>query len=198
LNSTFTKPLKGIIFDLDGTLADTGLNFPKICTDAGLPVGTRILEHCAELNDPRRVEEILSIVEQHELDGAKQARWILDAEETLLKFRQANVPMAIVTRNMNKAARLTIERLGIPIDLVITRDDCLPKPHPEGLLMIADQWQMSPSELAYVGDFKFDIEAAKNAKMMSCLIANKRNQHLFPRADKVIYLFEELIHLLGV
>ena len=41
--------LKGIIFDLDGTLANTYLDFPQMCRDAGLPEGTRILEHCAAL-----------------------------------------------------------------------------------------------------------------------------------------------------
>ena len=198
MNSTFTKPLRGIIFDLDGTLADTGLNFPQMCIDAGLPEGTRILEHCAKLDDQTRINEILSIVEQHEMTGAGNASWILDAQQVLSKLQQANVPMAIVTRNMRRAAKLTIEQLGIPIELVITREDCLPKPDPDGLLMVAKQWCISPHELAYVGDFQFDLMAAKSAKMKACLLANVRNQHLHDEAEKVIYLFEELLFMCGL
>jgi HAD superfamily hydrolase (TIGR01509 family) len=188
--------LKGVIFDLDGTLADTKLDFAKMCIDAGLPVGTKILEHCASLNDPVKVKQILSVVEQHELDGANQASWILDAESVLNQFDRDKIPMAIVTRNMREATRITIERLGIPIELVITRDDCLPKPDPEGLLMVSKQWGISPSECVYVGDFQFDLIAAKQAQMMACLIANDRNQHLFSMADKVITRFDELNELL--
>lgn len=192
MNSNTSKLLKGIIFDLDGTLADTQLDFARMCSDAGLPIGTKILEHCAELDDLAEVERILSIVEQHELDGANRASWILDAESVLNKFHQASIPMAIVTRNMKEAARITIERLSIPIELVVTREDCLPKPHPEGLLKVAKQWSTSPEDLIYVGDFQFDLVAAKRAKMMSCLLANERNQHFFEMADLVISSFQEL------
>ena len=191
-----SNSIKGFIFDLDGTLADTKLDFAKMCTDAGLPVGTKILEHCASLNDPVQVKQILSVVEQHELEDANHAEWFLDAETVLHEFNRANIPMAIVTRNMREAARITIERLGIPIDLVITREDCLPKPNPDGLLMVAKQWDISPSELVYVGDFQFDLIAAKQAQMMACLIANQRNKHLFDMADKVITNFDQLSELL--
>ena len=163
-----------------------------MCIDTNLPVGTKILEHCAQLNQPQRVKQILSIVEHHEMEGARQASWILDAELTLSRFAELDVPMAIVTRNMKQAARLTIEKLNIPIEFLITREDCLPKPDPEGLLMVSREWKIPPRELVYVGDFQFDLIAAKRAKMMSCLLANHRNQHLFSKADKVIKNFSEL------
>ena len=184
--------LKGIIFDLDGTLANTYLDFPKMCLDADLPIGTKILEYCEGLSDPDEVLRILSIVEQHELDGAKKAEWIHDAEIILSRFCNANIPMAIVTRNMKVAAKQTIEKLGIPIELVITREDCLPKPHPQGLLKVAQQWNISSQDLIYVGDYRFDLEAANRAGMMACLLANDRNKEFHMMADKVIERFQEL------
>ncbi len=185
-------PLKGIVFDLDGTLANTFLDFSQMCLEAGLPIGTKILEHCAALNDEVKAAEILAIVESHEMIGAQRAEWILDAEFILRKFYQANIPMAIVTRNMRQAAKITIDKLKIPIDFVITREDCLPKPDPEGLLIVAKTWGLSPADLIYVGDYQFDLIAAKNAGMKSCLLANQRNQHFFPMADKIINNFVEL------
>ena len=100
--------------------------------------------------------------------------------------------MAIVTRNMRSATQLTIENLNIPIDLIITREDCQAKPDPEGLLIIADHWNILPKNLIYVGDYLFDLEAAKNAGMMSCLLANQRNEQFQYMADKVIDNFAEL------
>ena len=192
MHNPIIKQLKGIIFDLDGTLANTHLDFPQMCIDAGVPVGTRLLEHCASLTDKSRSAEILSIVEQHEIDGASRAEWILDAEQILSQLKDLKIPMAIVTRNMRVAAKYTIQKLSIPIDFVITRQDCQPKPDPEGLLMVARHWDISPENLVYVGDYKFDIEAAKNAGMMAILLANHRNQAFHSIADKVIHNFKEL------
>ncbi|MCW9000582.1 MAG: HAD hydrolase-like protein, partial [Kangiellaceae bacterium] len=79
-----------------------------------------------------------------------------------------------------------------PIDLIITREDCLPKPHPEGLLKVAEQWQITPKELAYVGDYKFDLMAAKNAGMRAILLSTKRNAEFHTLADWVIDDFSEL------
>jgi HAD superfamily hydrolase (TIGR01549 family) len=187
--------LKGIIFDLDGTLANTYLDFSQMCREAGLPKGTKILEHCAALNDEQRVSEILSIVEKHEMQGAHRAEWILDAKKILIQFEQEKIPMAIVTRNMRKAASLTIDKLGIPIEYIITREDCAPKPDPQGLIAVAKHWSIDPAQLVYVGDYQFDIMAAKNAGMMSCLLANERNNEFHQLADKVIHNFEQLRQL---
>ena len=193
MNTLETSPFKGIIFDLDGTLADTKLDFAQMCIDSGLPVGTRILEHCDSLDEPQQIDAILRIVEKHEMEGANQASWIADAPEVLSLLNKASIPMAIVTRNMRKAAQLTIDKLSIPIEFLITREDCLPKPHPDGLLMVANQWKIPPSQLVYVGDFKFDMIAAKQAGMNACLLANDRNAPFHHMADKVIQSFRELL-----
>jgi HAD superfamily hydrolase (TIGR01549 family) len=187
--------LKGIIFDLDGTLANTYLDFPQMCRDAGLPEGTRILEHCAALNDEARVLEILAIVEQHEMQGALRAEWILDAKQILDQFAQEKIPMAIVTRNMREAANSTVEKLKIPIEYIITREDCAPKPDPQGLLKVASQWGIPPAQLIYVGDYKFDLIAANSAGMMSCLLANQNNSQFNHLADETIVNFKQLHQL---
>ena len=42
MQQAISHDLQGVIFDLDGTLANTHLNFPQICLEAGLPEGTKI------------------------------------------------------------------------------------------------------------------------------------------------------------
>ena len=183
---------KGLIFDLDGTLADTQLDFPKICAEAGVPPGTPLLEYCDSLDDENRAKAIHQIIEKHEVEGAHQSSWIDGAENMLHALANLSIPLAIVTRNMRAAASITIKKLSIPIDLVITREDCKPKPHPEGLLRVANQWQIAPHELAYVGDYKFDLMAAKNAGMHAVLLSTKRNNEFHAMADWVIGNFAEI------
>ncbi|BFM10988.1 HAD family hydrolase [Simiduia litorea] len=187
--------LSGIIFDLDGTLADSQLNFTAICDELAIPHQTPLLEYQQTLSCPLAVARVQSVIEKHEMAGAARATWIADAEVVLNRFAAAKVPMAIVTRNMRKATDLTVKKLKIPIDLVITREDCQQvKPHPEALLYIAKQWQMPTQQLAYVGDYKFDIEAARRAGMRSILWRNHSNANVVAEADHAIERFEELFN----
>ena len=59
-------------------------------------------------------------------------------------LRAKSLPLAILTRNMPEAAQITIDKLGIDIELVLTRYDAQPKPHPEGIHLICQQWQLAP------------------------------------------------------
>lgn len=192
------RSFKGFIFDLDGTLADSALDFNAMRRELSLAPGTPLLEHLATLTCPDARQHFHSVVERHELQGAENARWIGDAEQTLCGLKQQGVPLAIVTRNMRSATRRTIERLQIPIERVITREDVAQvKPHPEALLRIANEWQLPAESLAYVGDYTFDLEAAHAAGMGAILWRNAHNAHLAERAHHCIDQFNQLFALVN-
>lgn len=187
----------GIIFDLDGTLADSKLNFSAMRAELNLPEGTGLLEYLAGLTCPDTRAQAQAIIERHEQEGAHAATWIDGAEAALDALKHAGIPMAILTRNMRSATELMVKRLQIPIELILTREDCTQvKPHPEGLLRIANHWQKSPKNLAYLGDFKFDLEAAKRANMQAWLWRNGTNQEFETMADAVFKRFEDVVERL--
>ncbi len=185
--------IKGVLFDLDGTLADSRLEFSAMCIEANLPVGTPLLEHCATLGDCDEARNLQMIIERHEMAGAERAEWIGGADVLVNQLFNAGVPMAIVTRNMRRAAERMVEKLDIPISLLITREDCQPKPNPEGLLQVSRQWQIPVDSLAYVGDYKYDMLAASNAGMLGVLKRNERNAEFVDLAHVAISDFEELL-----
>ena len=102
------------------------------------------------------------------------------------------MPMAIVTRNFQQAAQIKIRNNAMPITRVITREDAPAKPNPEALLLIAREWQLKPERILYVGDFRYDVEAANNAGMHSCLYAPDEQPDYAHQADLVIRHFDEL------
>jgi HAD superfamily hydrolase (TIGR01549 family) len=187
------KRLQGVLFDLDGTLANSQLDFAAMCVEADLPVGTPLLEYCARLGDCDESRNLHAIIEKHEMAGAERAQWIAGADVLVNRLFDAGVPMAIVTRNMRRATDLMVSNLEIPISLLITREDCLPKPDPEGLLLIAKQWGIGVEFLAYVGDYKYDLLAARNAGMLGVLLRNSRNAQFADLADLTITEFDELL-----
>lgn len=184
--------ISAIAFDLDGTLVDSKLDFAAICDEIGWPRGTPLLEKLATLGQGAEAGRANEIIRQHELAGARAASWMPGAADCIQHLHRQNYPLAILTRNMREATALMVERLQIPISLVLTREDCAAKPDPEGLLLIANQLAVSSKQLLYVGDYLFDLQVAANAGAASCLYLNQSNQIFVTEADYCIRHFSEL------
>ena len=60
--------------------------------------------------------------------------------------------------------------VGDTLYILAGRDEAPPKPHPGGLLHLAERWRVAPSELVMVGDYRFDLECAKAAGARSVLV----------------------------
>lgn len=183
--------IRAVAFDLDGTLVDSRLDFPAIRAELGFPDGVGLLEHLATLDDPEQVAWGNAVIAHHEMHGAACATWMPGANTLLERLREHGVPTAILTRNMRPAVELVSERLGLDVDLVLSREDCAPKPAPDGLLQIAAGLAVRPVELVYVGDFLFDLQAARAAGSVSCLYRTAENADYATSADWVIDHFDE-------
>ena len=164
--------------------------------ETGCPEGEGLLEYVDSLASLDEQEAALAVIHRHELAGAEQATWMPGAEALLARLCARGIPMAILTRNSREVSRLTLERLDCPIDFLVCREDAPPKPDPSGLLMIASRWDIQAGELAYIGDFRFDIEAANRAGMRSVLYLQDKNRSYAAKAALCFEHFEELEALL--
>ncbi|MGB2427452.1 MAG: HAD family hydrolase [Alteromonas sp.] len=159
------RSAQGVIFDLDGTLVESNLDFAEIRRAIGCPTGVDVLKYIAELPSLHTQSQAHQVVLQHELDDAQDAAWLSGAKDFVEKLHAQDVPMAIVTRNCQAATQIKMENNSIPIDIVLTREDAPAKPDPTALLMIAQRWQIPCEQLLYVGDYIYDEQAAANANM---------------------------------
>jgi HAD superfamily hydrolase (TIGR01509 family) len=159
---------QGVIFDLDNTLVSSSLNFKQIRAEIGCTEHDDLLSYIEQLPE-QQAKAAMDIVLNHEYQDAESAMLMPGVQACLAEFSKQNIKMAVVTRNCQHAAQLKLAKTALNFDLVLTRDDAPAKPDPTALLQVVKQWQLMPKDCIYVGDFLFDIQAAQNANMDSCL-----------------------------
>jgi 2-phosphoglycolate phosphatase len=186
---TLTNPApRAIIFDLDGTLADT---FPLIVaawnaavtphtgqtySDAdviarfGIPDPQMIRRELADRGGAA-CEQAIEIYHQHyEQRHADVVKPFDGITEMLEALRRRDVPLGVMTGKGRRSARITFDSLGWShlFQSVITGDDVMEqKPHPSGPLAVARALRVQPGQCAFVGDSPADIGAGKNARMIT-------------------------------
>lgn len=199
---TLPRP-RAVLFDLDGTLADTAPDLAtamnKVRTDRGLaptpyeqlrPVasaGARGLIGASFGLKPGEegYEELrIAFLDTYEAAIAVHSS-LFEGMHTLLEGLQArNVAWGIVT---NKAARFTdllVPRIGLGHAGCVISGDTTPhsKPHPAPLLEAARRLGIAPGECWYVGDDLRDIQAGRAAGMVTIAAAWGYCGHAEPAA----------------
>jgi HAD superfamily hydrolase (TIGR01549 family) len=186
--------LRGVIFDLDGTLVDSQLDFEAMRVEMGLSEGLPILE-ALETMDAAERERCLEILHRHEHEGAERATLIPGVIELHSHLTARQVPQAVVTRNARHLALRVLERLQLRFDPIVGREDGPVKPDPAAIFSICEQWKVSPSEVVVIGDYLFDIEAGRRAGARTVLFTQGREPHGLPgaaEADHVVRHFAEI------
>ena len=159
---------KAYAFDLDGTLVDSKIDFGSIYRELNIPYGSAILEQLDLLNEADR-KHAESILHYYEQKGAEESLIIPDALDFLLHLEAHEIPYAVFTRNSRPTTMKSIEKHNLNIPFLISRDDATPKPHPEGLQIIAKHLNVKNEELLFVGDYLFDLQAGLAAQVPTAL-----------------------------
>lgn len=189
--------VRGVIFDLDGTLIDSRLDFDAMRREMGFPAGQPILEGIDALPAGARREQCRKILHEHERRGAESATLIRGARELLAELDAYNLPQAILTRNSRKMTALALRRLQLEFSQVLTREDAAPKPDPAGLLHICRTWGYTREEVVFVGDFHFDVLAGRAADIRTILFAPDGPPDYADEADFVIVELHEVSQIVA-
>jgi HAD superfamily hydrolase (TIGR01509 family) len=153
-----------VIFDMDGTLTEDLLDFPRIRAEIGVVGSGGILEHISHLGKMEQ-EVAQGILDGHELAAARACVLKEGAAEVLGVLRKGGVKMALLTRNSPVCMRTVMGRHGLMEmwDHISTREDQPHKPHGESILRITKKLGASVRKTLMVGDYLYDVEAARNA-----------------------------------
>lgn len=175
--------MRAVIFDLDGTLADSRLDFDLMRREMGLGPGP-LLETIATLPETRR-NQCEAILHRHESEGAERATLLPGAREWIDWLDEQRIPRAIFTRNSRSMTHATLHRCRVQFADVVAREDAPPKPDPTGILQLCKKWDVKPSETLVVGDYLYDIQAARGAGARAALVQGSRRFDFASQADFV-------------
>jgi pyrophosphatase PpaX len=186
-------PLRGICFDLDGTLADT------------MPVCIRAFQATIEHLSGRRpseaevsaqfgrneqgilesmlpgrlAESLPEYVKQYEHFHAACPRPFAGVERLMDLLKARGMRAAIVTGKGKPSLEVSLRILGLErwVDSIETgfadRAD-----KPGGIRAVLARWQIPPAQAAYVGDTPYDMQAARAAGVLPLGAAWSATAHL--------------------
>jgi len=188
------KNLKVLGFDLDGTLVKMRLNFKEIRKDLGIPEGDT-LDFIRSLSKEKG-QKLLKKLEEKEREAAKQAEISEGARELLGHCRDSDIKVVVITRNSQEAAALTLEVLDLEVDMILSRETAPPKPSPDAIEIVLGHYGIKTYEMAYVGDFIYDVQAGNAAGVRTILLTTQeRADEWVGTADIVV---EDLFQVLDL
>jgi HAD superfamily hydrolase (TIGR01509 family) len=154
------------IFDLDGTLTVSAHDFEHMRRELGLVPQAPILE-ALQAMPASKAAPLWKLLNELEFYYAGQASVMQGAKELLQKLHASGRRLAILTRNTMPVVKHTLQACKIdhffPLDHILDRDSCIPKPSPDGVERLLDFWQADADDTVMVGDFLYDLEAGKGA-----------------------------------
>ena len=192
MTDTGYLPIRGVLFDLDGTLLDTApdliaaVNRALLETDVPPPLGTQLrplishgldamLRVCLPDAPPGPFESARRLALAHYgANLAHRTRLFSGMGEVLRELEQCGVPWGIVTNKMACFTQPLVDAFGLDkraAALVSGDTTARRKPDPLPLTEACRRIDRPSDRCVYIGDAVTDIEAGRRAGMMTLAAA---------------------------
>ncbi len=208
--------VRGIVFDLDGTLIDSYAAITESLNRAMIAAGLRSLSEekvrgmvglgletlVARAMGPERVEEGVRIFREHYARICVARTTLLPhVPETVRELESRGYLLAVATNKPSYFARRLLDglRIGGHFAAVLGPDNVVNrKPHPEMLLRALEEMDLPVREAVYVGDMEVDIQTARAVGLPVIVVPTGSRSAEVLRAHDPDLLLEEFRDLLGV
>jgi phosphoglycolate phosphatase len=212
-NKARLRGISAVLFDLDGTLGETRIDFSAMkgamlaqargrgleaANLSGLDILAIVEQAAAHLPESEREayrEEAWRKLEEFELRHISEARPMPGACQSALRLHEAGLRLGIITRNCRAAADHLLALLPPVFEVCLTREDvsrC--KPDPLHIRAALDLMRVEPKQALVAGDHRMDVQAGKAAGAFAAGILAGRPRDYFDayEPDAVFRTLKEL------
>lgn len=208
--TTLTE-IKGVIFDMDGTLTLPVLDFAEMRRRLNLAPGVDMLPTVLKYPAEER-EKAMAVITELEEEGIKRLQLQPGVLDLLHYIAERGLNRAVITRNSWIAANNFLDKLKAELSTnqgqfphlqsdaifsqVITRDFQPCKPDPAAVFHICEQWAVPPSQVAVVGDDRTDMMCGRRAGTgVNVLLRNERNKSQVDYSDFAVDNLSDIVTL---
>ena len=214
------RDIKLVIFDFDGTLADTKeniiLTFQMTMKELGVEIKSRqecaatiglTLEDAFKVLYPGMAAEKYILLRDTYRRIFKENRKILvpglfpEVMETLEELRRRGYLMSIASSRQSPSLQSFLEDMKIAhlFEYAVGGDNVEhPKPAPDAVLQILRHYNLSAEEAFVVGDMPFDINMATNAGVKSCGVTWGNEDAAQLKESGANYVIDKMSQLLEI
>lgn len=211
--------IRGLLFDLDGTLVDSyaaitaSVNYvrrlygkgPLSLEEVKEKVGWGLENLLAKVVPGAPKEEAARAFKAHHAKVMyAKTKLMPGVAETIPVLFRAGLKLGVVSNKPEEFVRALLSHFGLASFFAVMlgpESAPQPKPHPAPLLKALEKMGLSPAEALYVGDMTVDIEAARRAGMRVWVVATGSHTRAALAAanpDRLLNSFSELPRLLGI
>lgn len=216
--------MRAVIFDLDGTLADSVESIAYCANEALRRLGyggfrnedykqfagdgsKKLLERCLTHSGDRQLMHFEQLEREYKALFARYCTYHVrpyeGITELLVQLKENGTRLAVLSNKPHDRAVEVVHSLFGPdcFDLIIgQRQDIKRKPSPDGVYYIADKLHIPVSEIVYVGDTNTDMMTGKSAGALTVGVLwgfRDRRELEENHADHIIARPEELLFIVN-
>lgn len=175
---------------MDGTVFDAPYDWKKIKEELKTE-GKPILVHIQSLREPEKSAK-WKILERYEKDATQKAVLKDGMKEFLLYLKEQGLKTALVTNNSRNNVDFLLNKFGLKFEYVLSRERGLWKPSGAPFFAVLDKLNLQKDQCCVIGDTRFDIEAAREAKIKQIYILNEDKDKFASNDVRVFSTVHEL------
>jgi len=204
-----------VLFDLDGTVVDSGgiiLASLRYATQTVLgreipeeelmaAVGGPALEAQMLRFAPDRVDELVRVYREHNEPLHDELECCAGMDDVLVRLKEEGRRLGLVSAKRRRTVELAFARVpvGHLFEVIVGGDETeRQKPAPDPLLLALERLEADADDAVYVGDSPYDMESAHAAGMYAVGVSWGRihKREALDEADVVVDTAEELLAVL--
>jgi len=202
-----------VLFDLDGTVVDSGgiilasmrhatrevlgREIPDEALMAAVG-GPGLEKQMRELGGEDHLEELVRVYRAHNEPLHSELQMCFGMDDVLIRLKEEGRKLGIVSAKRRSTVELAFAatEIGHLFDVVVGGDEAPnQKPAPDTLLLALERLGVPPAGAVYVGDSPFDMAAGKSAGLYAIGVTwgGVHGRELLSQADTIVDTAEELL-----